>query len=193
MRRLLPCLVLALAAPAAAAEPSFPEDIAKLVELRKQKADVEKAEAALAAKLRAMHADLTKQLTDLGVIGPLPPAPPPKPADPLKAKLADAFKADRGTRDEVLHLAELYRLSVKLARDPAVPSTAELLRRVREAGDGLLADFGPNTLRGVRDVARVELLAALGKSDETPITDEERAAAADLFGRLAVILDGLGG
>lgn len=120
---------------------------------------------------------------------PTPPQPPPpNPVDVLKTKLKAAIEADSAAPDDVQKLAALYRQAAKTAIDPGVPSTAELLRRVREAGVSLV---GADVLRATRGVAAVELRAALGKSTDEAITDTERKAAASLFARLAEILEAL--
>ena len=165
------------------------EQLAKLTAARKAKADAEKSIAEIETSLRTMLAEIQKKLSDAGVITPLPPppAPEPKPVDPLKAKLKAAFDADSSTSTDVLKLAVLYRKAANLARDKTkVLTTAELLQRVRDVGEGLV---GPDVLVKVRKLAGTELLAALGKSDDTPITDDERKAAADVFTRLAAILE----
>lgn len=178
-----------LAGRAGAAEPTLDELVSRLTDLRKQKAELLKAEAAVVDDLRTRFEEMHKRLADLGVVGPapLPPAPPPKPVDVLKEKLKAAFDADRGKADDAHQLAELYRQAGKLAADPAVPSTAELLRRVREAGVSLV---GSDVLKAVRQVVAEELRAALGKSTDEPITGDERKKAAELFGRLADVLGG---
>jgi hypothetical protein len=121
----------------------------------------------------------------VGTPEPGPVIPPPKPADPLKARLKAAFEKDGGAAEGAKRLAALYRQAAKLAADREVPSTAELLRRVREAGATLAEG-----LRETRTVAGAEMRAALGKSTEEPLTDAERSAAAALFARLAEILEG---
>lgn len=168
------------AGPAAGADPSLEADVAKLV---KMKQEVE----AFEADLRKRIGDLQKLYPELFGPVPVPPAPPPKPVDALKVKLRAAFEADKGAASDAHQLAALYAQAAALARDPAVPSTAELLRRVREAGSSLV---GADTLKGVRQVVAEELRVALGKSDDDPLTAEERAAAAELFAKLAGILEG---
>lgn len=190
LRLTLLAVPLLFAIPSArAADPTPDELIAKLTDLRKQAAELAKQDAALVAELRAKFADLQERLAKLGVVGPgpIPPAPEPKPVDALKAKLRAAFEADKGTRDDALQLAELYRQAAKLAADPGVPTTAELVRRVREAGAAVV---GQDVLKGVRAVVRDELTAVLGKVDSQPITPAERDAAAAIFTKLANILGG---
>ena len=189
MTRLLAILVLLSGAVAARADdPTLEELIARLVELRKQKAEQEKTEAEVVKQLRTRYEALHKQLADLGVVapGPLPPAPPPKPVDELKQKVQAAWKADGGTREMCAQLAELYKLAAQLAQSESVPSTAELLRQVREAASFLTE----GAMQKTRQLVAEELRKALGKSTDDPITDVERKAASELFAKLATILEG---
>lgn len=189
-------LAVFLFAAAAAAQPPKPpaplsidELIAKLVEHRKAKTDASKAEAAIAAELKARLAEITDKLRELGILGPdVPPTPPPNPPQPdvLAKKLKDAIAADAGKREDVLSLAALYRQAAKLAADASVPSSVELLRRVREASATLI---GPGALPTLRNVVAAELLAALGTPSDSVFTTAQRKAVEDLFTRLAVILE----
>jgi type IV secretory pathway VirB10-like protein len=120
--------------------------------------------------------------------GAAPPVPPPPP-DALRARLADAMARDRGAKPDVMQLAAVYREASKVAADPDVPHSKELLTRLRKVKESLL---GPGVLPGVRAVAAEELLAALGMSSEEPLTDQQRARAAALFTRLATHLEDLG-
>jgi len=124
------------------------------------------------------------------VVGDAPPEPdpppPPKP-DALKKKLQEAYVVDKGEAADARQLAALYRQAVKLAADKTIPTTKELLRRVRVAGESLVE---PGTLSEVRKVVAGELAVVLGAPSDDPITDGQRLAAAAVFGKLAEILEG---
>jgi hypothetical protein len=176
---LLACLS---ATPARPADPPIEELAAKLAEKRKEAAALE---AELRERLKAFNA----LLVELGITPDVPPTPPvpPKP-DALARKLRDAFLADKGAKDDALSLAALYRQAAALARDAGVTSSAELLRRVREASAALV---GPAALPSLRTVVAGELAATLGTPSDAAFTDAQRKACADLFARLAVLLEGL--
>jgi hypothetical protein len=118
---------------------------------------------------------------------PPPPPPPPPIPDPLRQSVRDALAVDKAKPDDVLLLAALYREAAKLSVSAEVPSSRELLRRVREAGASLL----PDVLVSVRRVVASELANALGKSNDEPLTEAERKRSAELFAKLAGILEEL--
>jgi hypothetical protein len=131
------------------------------------------------------------------VIGDAPgpgPGPNPKPPEPppgaFRAKLKAAFDADPAPpdlkREHAKDLAALYRAAAKLAEDAAVPTSGELLRRVRDAGGTLI---GTDALREVRRAAGSELSALL--PTDAPLSPAHRASAAALFRKLASILEEL--
>jgi hypothetical protein len=113
--------------------------------------------------------------------------PPPAP-DPLKAKLGIAVTADKAAKADVLQLAAIYREAAKVAADPEVPTSKELLGRVRQVSSALI---GPDALPAVRGAVAQELLTVLGMSSEEPLTAAQRRKAADLFARLAAVLEEL--
>lgn len=123
-----------------------------------------------------------------------PPGPNPKPPEPppdsLRAKLKAAFDADpappEAKREHAKDLAALYRAAAKLAEDSAVPTSGELLRRVRDAAGTLV---GPDALREVRRAAGRELSALL--PTDAPLAPTHRTSAAALFRKLATILEEL--
>jgi len=185
-------LTAALLAPG---QPEPPKGIDALVadglDIKRQRAELDRREAAnraaVAAELKRI-ADLVAKLDD----GPTPPKPvpprPPEPADPLKARLRAAFDADHQQLDlrraAALDLAALYREAAKLAADPAVATSGDLLARVRDAARALV---GADALREVRRVAGAELGAVL--PTDAPLTDEQRKQAAALFTKLATALE----
>lgn len=187
---------LALVPACAPAADPIDEDLAKLADVRAKQADLKKVEDTLVEKLRKQHQANHEKLVAAGVIapGPPPPAPEPKPVDVLKQKIAAAFERDGKPVAAAHQLAALYRLAAGLAAKPEILSTAMLKARVSEAAAELMKEFPPDEkgalpLKAVRQAVSEEWLSAVGKVDDEPITDAERAAAAKLFGRLADILE----
>jgi hypothetical protein len=194
------CLALGLiTATAAAQQPaSIDAKIAKLIELRKQKADNQKAEAALVADIRGWLKDFTDKLADLGITpGPTPPVPPapPKP-DELRDKLAAAFKADKGTKDEAKKLASIYSEAAKLvlkksAKGYSIGSSRQLIDAIRDVtndGDWI----GPDALPATRSFIASLWVPIFGEEpSDAALTEAQRTAAADLFARVAQVLEGL--
>ena len=124
--------------------------------------------------------------------GPQPgPGPgPAPPADPLKARLKAAYDTDPlvidKRREQAKDLAALYRQAAKLAADPTVATSGDLLQRVKAAAGTLV---GADSLKAVRTVAGVELAAVL--PTDAALADDQRSAAAALFAKLAATLDEL--
>ncbi len=184
------------------ARPTIDEQIAKLVALKQQQADLKKQEEVVAADLKKRFDDLRDLLDKLGIIDPKPPKPPepkppepkpPEPVDPLVAKLKAAFAADPPTsletkREYAKLLAALYRAAEKLTRNESVGTSGELLAQVSRAAADLLEDPpGMKKLAGTRKVVNAEL-ATLLPTDEL-LTEGQRASVAALFKKLAAILD----
>lgn len=165
------------------ARPSIEQLVQRITDLRKQQAELKKQEDAAGAELKAE----LKRLQDLLDALNIDPRPP-KPADPLRAKLKAAYDADPADaakkREQAKDLAALYREAAKLTLDMAVPTSGELLARVKDAAGRMI---GPNALVGCRKVKAAEL-GALLPTDE-PLTDAQRKAVAALFGKLADVLD----
>lgn len=121
---------------------------------------------------------------------PAPPGPGPAPDSVLKKKLRAAYDADPAAdkAERKKSLVALYALAADqvLAKDDAgeyaVPTSGELLRRMKEAG----VTLSPTALVEVRKVVAGELAAVLGEDGE--LTDEQRAAAAKLFRDIAQAL-----
>lgn len=192
-------LVTLVATVAASAADPFADLAKKYADLTKQLDDLKKQRDQAGDELKKLHADNAKLLADLGLAGPSPkpddpkPKPPePKPIDPLAAKLKAAFDADPvrldKRRNQALDLAALYREAAKLAQSADVDTAGDLLQRVKAAAGSLV---GADALKGVRQVVAGEL-GALFPADG-PLSDEQRKKAAELFGKLAAILDSLGG
>jgi hypothetical protein len=126
---------------------------------------------------------------------PMPPGPDPKPpapvppADPLAAKLQAAFDAEVLPKEKkaeaIKDKVELYTQAAKLALDPEVATTGQLLGRVKKAADALHTD----TLPLVRKAVRAELQAAM--PEDVPLTPESRAKAAAMFTRIKTALEGV--
>lgn len=179
----------------APAPPTLDQLIQRVQDLRKQKAELQKAEDAAAADLKARLQALKDLLDSLNIdphpAPPKPPTPPAPPADPLAAKLKAAFDGDAADvakrREQAKDLAALYRQAAKLAADNSVAAAGDLLSRVKTASAALV---GADALKAVRGVVASELAAILPTDD--PLTDAQRKSAADLFAKLAVVLETLG-
>lgn len=120
----------------------------------------------------------------IGGPGPLPPGP-----NPLRDRLRAAFDKDALTdptaRDEAKDLAALYRQAALLAESPDVPTSGELLRRVREAASVLI---GKDALPTLRKAVALELATVL--TDDAPLTADQRRDLAKLFRDIAAVLEG---
>lgn len=130
-----------------------------------------------------------------GVAPPGPgPGPGPNPVDPLVAKIKDAFTLDpepNSAKKASLRkdLAGLYRsIAEKYCPDKKVGTPQELFDLARTSAANLFPEGKP--LNGVRAVVGEELKVLLPILD-APLTESQRAAAADLFGRAAGVLEGL--
>lgn len=116
------------------------------------------------------------------------PGPAPKTPDELRQRIAAALAKDKASKADVVQLAAVYREAARVAADPAVTTSADLMGRVRRVAASLL---GPDALPTVRGAAAEELLAALGMTSDEPITDRQRKRAGELFARLADVLEAL--
>lgn len=122
------------------------------------------------------------------VIEGVEPGPAPKTPDELREKVAAALAKDKPSKADITQLAAVYREAARVAADPAVTTSADLMGRVRRVSASLL---GPDALPTVRGAAAEELLAALGMTSDEPITDRQRKRAGELFARLADVLEAL--
>ncbi len=192
MRIAVLSLCFILPASALAVEPSIDDIAARLAVEEKAAKDAAGKVTATRAELKRRVEELLARYPDLFAPVPVPPAPPPVPVDPLKAKLRAAFDGDGADlatkKDNAKDLAALYRAASKLCASPEVATAGQLLSRVKTAATTMLDS--PDALKGVRVVVGAEL-GALFPADG-PLSDEQRVKAAELFGRLAVILDSLG-
>jgi len=181
--------------------PSVDSLVAKLADLRRQRAALEKSEADVRAALKAELKRIADLVGKLDVDGPVvppdvkPKPPEPVPVDPLAQRVRDEIRASAGTDDakrkQCLDLAALYRAAAKLATDSAqFPDADSLLARLRQAAAQMLGD--PDALREVRKVVAGELAAVLPTVADAPLTDAHRAAAVKVFERLAAILEEAG-
>jgi hypothetical protein len=119
-----------------------------------------------------------------------PPIPPkPKPPDELRKRLSAAIAADKATSADVLQLAAVYRESVKVVNDAELPSSKELLRRLREVSASLLTT--PDAMTTVRELVAMELASLLGPPSDEVLTVAQRKLAAELFNRLSTTLEEL--
>ena len=171
--------------------PSVEQLVEKVAEYDRQQVEITKNRAQAVADLKAELKRLQDLIDKLNLpdVGPKPvPPKPPEPADPLRAKLRAAYDADPADaaqkRTHARDLAALYRQAAKLAQDAAVATSGELLGRVRDAAGTLI---GADALRECRRCVGAELGALLPTDDA--LAPDQRKAAADLFTRLAAILD----
>ncbi len=173
-----------------AAEPGIDDLLTRITDIRKQRAELDKQEAAAKSDLDKKRREQQERYDAL--FGPQPKPPEPKPSDPLRDRLKPAYDADPAQLDKraahAKDLAELYRQGAGYATDPATKSSGDLLTRVREASATVI---GPTALVAVRKAVAAEL-GALLPTDE-PLTDLQRADVVALFTRLAAILDALAG
>ncbi len=163
--------------------------LSRLAEKRKLQAELQKETADLVAQIQTQLLNFQKRLGELnGPPLPMPPLPPPN--DPLKAKIAEAFKADAGDlaskKLDAAKLAGTYSAAVEknLALIPELKTAGDLIERVRSIDPSL----GTDRLTNVRTLIAAELAAIL-KSHSTPLTDELRNAVAALFARFEAALD----
>lgn len=135
------------------------------------------------------------------VIGGTVPPVPPKPDDPptpvnteLRKKIKEALDLDKGEKADMVQLAALYREAAKISIKKTVdgkyevPSSKELLRRVRESSATLI---GTDVLTNVRIIAAGELAGALGMPTDDDLTDFQRRSVADTFNKLGATIESL--
>lgn len=138
--------------------------------------------------------------------GGQPPGPGPKPPDmdPLKDRVKAAFDADPvqldKRRQQAKDLAALYRQLAKTAADATITSAGDLIataqKSAKEMVDIVERDKSgaivkvTRVLVGIRDEVVSKELGLIFPED-APLTDTQRTSAADLFTRLAKILDEL--
>jgi hypothetical protein len=188
--------VLLMPAPAAAAEPTIEERIARVIEARKALAEAQKAADAAQADLAAAWKKIVDQLRDLGVNpGPGPVVPPkPDPVDALAARLLAAFNDDPAPadarREQAKDLAALYQLCAEACADESIETAGALLEKITAAAGRMLKDPPPPGRKKLSDVRKVvnSELGALFPFDG-PLADEQRKKAAALFLRIAAALD----
>lgn len=125
--------------------------------------------------------------------GPDPvPVPPAPPVDPLAAEIRVLFDKDPAPVNEkratARLLAAVYAHAVPMVGDSAMIPTAGKLRQV-------LADASTNLARDklttVRERKRDELKRILPSDPDAVLDAATRVKAAELFARLATILEGL--
>lgn len=123
--------------------------------------------------------------------GPTPPDPPvpPVPPDELTKALRDAYRADDG-QDRAKHLvslAALYRQAEGLdLRD--FKTAGDLYAVLTKASRSLLP---LSALKGVRTVIQARLKEILPTTADAELTQDHRANARSLFGRLAKALESI--
>jgi len=122
--------------------------------------------------------------------GPPKPVPtPPQPSDdPLIRTLRPLYDADRNPAkaEQIIALIALYREAVRFAEIAELRTTAELAARLKTAAGVLLP---PDALPTLRRAIGDEIGKGLGTDAEKPLTPEVRRQAAELFGRIATVLE----
>lgn len=124
--------------------------------------------------------------------GPGPnPGPAPTPDDPLLAKLRAAYALDNepGRAENVAKLAALYRQAAGMDMKEH-KKAGDLFAVLTKASRALLpAEALPNTRKAVA----VELKEVLPTQADAELTQDHRANAKSLFGKLGKSLDALAG
>lgn len=180
-------LILTLLLLPAGDPPSLDALVDRVVDIRRQQAELAKEEAATLAEVRARLKALEERL---GKIDPKPPEPP-KPADPLAVALRAAFVVDTGAAkaEHLLTLAELYKQAGDLAGLEAVTTTGQLMERIRQAAAALKIDG----LLTCRKLIAAECAAVLGTDRDAAMTAATREKAKALFLRVHEALKGASG
>ncbi len=168
--------------PAPTPPPTLDSLLLKVQEIRKQKAELQKAEDIAVADLKARLKDLRDLLDSLNIN---PPAPvPPTPADAFKTDLAGFAKGQ--DKAQLAKLAALYRQAVTFCGDVSFTTTGQLIAAIGKAADSMTT---PGSLTAVRARVLTELHAANLPLTDVPLTDALRKSAADIYGRAAAALE----
>lgn len=120
------------------------------------------------------------------------PLPPPKPNDPLRDELKALYMADMSPDKpaNLIKLTALYTQAAVLAKTESIATAAQLADAVRTASRALLP---ADALLGVRQKIAAVVAKSLEELDpDAPLTPETRAKAAELYGRIASALEGVG-
>lgn len=182
--------------PAPAPSPTIDQLIDKVLDLRKQKAELDKQEAATLAQLQTLMKELQDRLDKLNVKPPKPPDP--LVPDALGEVLKAAYKRDQdskaGTRSNLADLASLWKMAGKLVLQKnsdvyEVNSSADLMVAIRKAAASM--DLPMTVFPKLRKEIGDQVLSALGEETGTPYTEAQREAAAALFTKIGAILNGL--
>lgn len=122
--------------------------------------------------------------------GPTPPPPVPPPPDALGKAVADAYAADPDPRkaDHAAALAGFYRQAALACGSPDLTTAEQLHQVLKHTAAGLVPDA---FLAGPRRLVAAELGRITGTDPAARLTPGQRADAAALFGRLALLLGGL--
>ena len=170
---------------------SLDQLVDQVIEIRKQRADLEKKEAATLAEVRTRLKALEDRLNQIDVKPPAPPVPPPPtpPADPLAAALKAAYAADSSPTKaaQALLLAELYKQAATLADDPAVSNTADLMGRILVAAKSLKIDG----LLSCRTLIAEECKSIGSVDPPVTLTGDVRAKAKAVFLRVSLAMKGV--
>lgn len=170
--------------------------IDKVLDLRKQIAELEKQEATTLTQLQALLADQKKRLDELNVKPPVPPDPPlpDAVAAALRSAYAKDVEAKNGTKGELADLTSLWRMAGQMVLQKGsttykVDSSADLMAAIREAA--VTMKLSPTTFRNLRTQIGVEVASALGEESDTQYTDAQRVKAAAFLTKISEVLSGL--
>jgi hypothetical protein len=116
---------------------------------------------------------------------PGPPVPPPTPADPIVAKIRQAYErsAEPDRDDTRKDLVALFTQAQRFARAADLVTTGELIEKVGATADSFLPK---GKLLDVRAVIVAELEGLF--TEDLPLTDDRREAAATLFAKIVTAL-----
>lgn len=194
---LLLMLLLGVSAQQPAPSPTIDQLIDKVLDLRKQKAELDKQEAAALADLQKLMKELQDRFDKLK----LPPGPkPPDPVVPdalgevLKAAYKRDSEAKAGTKSNLADLASLWKMAGKMVLSKnsdtyEVNSSADLMAAIRKAAASM--DLPLTVFPKLRKEIGDQVLSALGEESDTPYTEAQREATAALLTKIGGILNGL--
>lgn len=120
---------------------------------------------------------------------PVPPTPiPPMPDDPLAKDLVPLFAALPADEKILLpKLSALYRVGATKAKDPTVLTALQLVKSMQD-GSGVLTK---DKLVSIRIRLQAEISKIMPDASNDPLTADQRDKLANLFTRIATILETL--
>ncbi len=123
-------------------------------------------------------------------VGSAPPVPPGPvaPTDPLTVALKGLFEAnqDPDKAKQLAALADVYRRAGRAAADTEIKTAGDLFAFARRQAVAVLP---PMALEAIRAKLGEELAAVLPTDPDTTLTPSIRTAAAEIYNKLAGILE----